>query len=99
MRLNAFLVSVTVHNDKLVLVAETLIKREKIDRDLFLKLMDENYNPDEDVQTTVETESVETQDTVIEEVTEVIEENVVENQFESDVASEIITEQSDETTD
>ena len=89
----------TVHNDKLVLIAETLIKQEKIDRDLFLKLMDENYNPDEDVETTVETESVETQDAVIEEVTEVIEENVVENQFESDVASEIITEQSDETND
>ena len=89
----------TVHNDKLVLIAETLIKQEKIDRDLFLKLMDENYKPDEDVETTVETESVETQDAVIEEVTEVIEENVVENQFESDVASEIITEQSDETND
>ena len=87
------------HNDKLVLVAETLIKREKIDRDLFLKLMDENYNPDEDVEETVETEAIETQDTVIEEVAEVIEEDVVENQSESDVASEIITEESDETTD
>ena len=87
------------HNDKLVLVAETLIKREKIDRDLFLKLMDENYNPDEDVEATVETEAIETQDTVIEEVTEVIEEDVVENQSESDVASEIITEESDKTTD
>ncbi|MBP3559151.1 MAG: ATP-dependent zinc metalloprotease FtsH [Clostridia bacterium] len=87
------------HNDKLVLVAETLIKREKIDRDLFLKLMDENYNPDEDVEETVDTEAIETQDTVIEEVAEVIEEDVVENQSESDVASEIITEESDETTD
>ncbi len=87
------------HNDKLVLVAETLIKREKIDRDLFLKLMDENYNPDEDVEETVETEAIETQDTVIEEVAEVIEEDIVENQSESDVASEIITEESDETTD
>ena len=87
------------HNDKLVLVAETLIKREKIDRDLFLKLMDENYNPDEDVEETVETEAIETQDTVIEEVAEVIEEDVVENQSESDVASEIITEESDKTTD
>ena len=87
------------HNDKLVLVAETLIKKEKIDRDLFLKLMDENYNPDEDVEATVETEAIETQDTVIEEVAEIIEEDVVENQSESDVASEIITEESDETTD
>ncbi|MBO5432673.1 MAG: ATP-dependent zinc metalloprotease FtsH, partial [Clostridia bacterium] len=87
------------HNDKLVLIAETLIKKEKIDRDLFLKLMDQNYNPDEDVEETVETEAIETQDTVIEEVTEVIEEDVVENQSESDVASEIITEESDKTTD
>ena len=61
--------------------------------------MDENYNPDEDVEETVETEAIETQDTVIEEVAEVIEEDVVENQSESDVASEIITEESDKTTD
>ena len=34
------------HNDKLVLIAETLIKEEKIDKDKFLKLMDENYVPE-----------------------------------------------------
>jgi len=33
------------HNDKLVLIAETLIKDEKIDKDKFLRLMDENYVP------------------------------------------------------
>ncbi len=89
----------TVHNDKLVLIAETLIKQEKIDRDLFLKLMDENYNPDEDVETTVETEAIETQDTVIEEVTEVIEENVVENESNSDVSYDITADENNTTTD
>ncbi len=37
------------HHNKLVLVAETLINKEKIGKDLFLKLMDENYNPDEEI--------------------------------------------------
>ena len=32
------------HKDKLVLVAETLIDKEKIHKDLFLKLMDDNYS-------------------------------------------------------
>lgn len=89
----------TVHNDKLVLIAETLIKQEKIDRDLFLKLMDENYNPDEDVEETVETEAIETQDTVIEEVTEAIEEEVIENQTESYASPDIATDENTETTD
>ena len=39
----------TEHNDKLVLIAETLIKEEKIGKDKFIKLMDENYSPAEDV--------------------------------------------------
>lgn len=84
----------TVHNDKLVLIAETLIKQEKIDRDLFLKLMDENYNPDEEIE-----ETIETQDTVIEEVTEVIEEEVIENQTESYASPDIATDENTETTD
>ena len=58
----------TVHNDKLTLIAETLISKEKIDKDLFLKLMDENYNPDEaeeeesvtDVDDSTETEIIDT---------------------------------------
>ena len=33
------------HNDKLVLIAETLIKDEKIDKEKFLQLMDDNYTP------------------------------------------------------
>ena len=89
----------TVHNDKLVLIAETLIKQEKIDRDLFLKLMDENYNPDEEIEKTVDNETVETQDTVIEEVTEAIEEEVIENQSESDASPDIATDENTETTD
>ncbi len=32
------------HHDKFVLVAETLIKQEKVDSELFKKLMDENYS-------------------------------------------------------
>ncbi len=39
----------TEHNDKLVLIAETLVKNEKISGETFLKLMDKNYTPDEDV--------------------------------------------------
>lgn len=46
------------HNDKLVLIAETLIEKEKIDKALFLKLMDDNYIPDEEVA----------EDTVVEEI-------------------------------
>lgn len=39
----------TEHNDKLTLIAETLVKNEKISGEMFLKLMDENYNPDEEI--------------------------------------------------
>ncbi len=39
----------TVHNDKLVLIAETLIKKEKISGQRFKQLMDENYDPSTDV--------------------------------------------------
>ncbi len=69
----------TVHNDKLTLIAETLIKQEKIDKDLFIKLMDENYDPDtvedvseEKVEITEENEIV--SEEVISEETTVVEE-------------------------
>jgi cell division protease FtsH len=70
----------TVHNDKLVLIAETLIKQEKIDRDLFLKLMDENYNPDEEIA-----------EEVIEEVIEEKTEEILDNSeiVVNEVATEI----------
>ncbi len=54
----------TVHNDKLVLIAETLIKEEKIGKEKFLQLMDENYVP------VVEEEAEEAQEEIsVEEVT------------------------------
>ena len=60
----------TEHNDKLTLIAETLVKNEKISGETFLKLMDENYNPDEEIAEEVIEE-------VVEEATEVaVEENV-----------------------
>ena len=69
----------TVHNDKLTLIAETLIKQEKIDKDLFIKLMNENYDPDtvedvseEKVEITEENEIV--SEDVISEETTVVEE-------------------------
>ena len=58
----------TEHEDKLTLVGDTLLKVQKINKDLFIKLMDENYNPDEEA-------SEEAIDEVVEETTEeVIEE-------------------------
>ncbi len=35
----------TEHSDKLTLIGETLIKDEKINKDTFIMLMDENYDP------------------------------------------------------
>ena len=45
----------TEHNDKLVLIAETLIKNEKINGARFLQLMDENYDPENDKENESET--------------------------------------------
>ncbi len=56
------------HHDKLVLVAETLINKEKIGKDIFLKLMDENYNPEEEV-------AIETVEDVVQVTTEGIDKN------------------------
>ena len=50
----------TEHNDKLVLIAETLVKNEKITGARFLELMDENYKPEEETtETKVEESSTE----------------------------------------
>ncbi len=82
----------TVHNDKLTLIAETLIKQEKIDKDLFIKLMDENYDPDiveevhEEVEATEETEVVSAD--VISEETAVVEETEVVTDEVSDETQE-----------
>jgi cell division protease FtsH len=45
----------TEHNDKLTLIAETLIKNEKITGARFLELMDENYDPEKDKEDENET--------------------------------------------
>ncbi len=65
----------TEHNDKLVLIAETLIKNEKITGARFLELMDENYDPENDK----ENEEAATEE--VTENTEITEEavNVTEN--------------------
>ena len=61
----------TEHNDKLVLIAETLIKNEKITGARFLELMDENYDPEKDkenekkaVEETTENAETKTEETV-----------------------------------
>ncbi len=77
----------TVHNDKLTLIAETLIKKEKIGKEEFLKLMDENYDPNavEGAEEEVVTADVE------------LEEGTVEETGEEAIEVAEITETSDET--
>lgn len=65
------------HKDKLVIVAETLIKKEKINRELFLKLMDDNYDPDSDIE---EPEVAEDAPEQTGEVAEVVENEVTESE-------------------
>ena len=71
----------TEHNDKLVLIAETLIKNEKISGARFLELMDENYDPENDKKTeevsTEETTETKTEETATENAEEAV--NVTEN--------------------
>jgi cell division protease FtsH len=74
----------TEHNDKLVLIAETLIKNEKITGARFLELMDENYDPEKDKENekkSVAEETTENAETKTEENVEVKadEEVVTEN--------------------
>ena len=74
----------TEHNDKLVLIAETLIKNEKINGARFLELMDENYDPEKDKENekkAVAEETIENAETKTEETVEVKadEEVVTEN--------------------
>ena len=74
----------TEHNDKLVLIAETLIKNEKINGARFLELMDENYDPEKDKENekkAVAEETTENAETKTEETVEVKadEEVVTEN--------------------
>ena len=70
----------TDHNDKLVLIAEELIKNEKISGERFMQLMDENYDPANDVEEVAEeAEAPEvttevTEEVVAEPTTEAVEE-------------------------
>ena len=83
----------TEHNDKLVLIAETLIKNEKITGARFLELMDENYDPEKDKENEKKAveETTENAETKTEETVEVKadEEVVTENPVPS-VTKEII---------
>ena len=63
----------TEHNDKLTLIAETLVKDEKISGEMFLKLMDENYNPEEEIAEDVNEDVV----NEIAENTEIVSDEVV----------------------
>ena len=82
----------TVHNDKLTLIAETLIKKEKIGKDEFLKLMDENYDPtaDESVEEEVITEDVKADDNSVETVSanETATAETLETSDETDASTE-----------
>ncbi|MBS7359056.1 MAG: ATP-dependent zinc metalloprotease FtsH [Oscillospiraceae bacterium] len=72
----------TEHRDKLILIAETLIKKEKISGARFLELMDENYDPSTDVEDAeevkVDTEAS-NENEVIENASEEITENTITN--------------------
>ena len=74
----------TEHNDKLTLIAETLVKNEKISGEMFLKLMDENYNPDEEIV-----------EEVIEETVEATTEEITENA--ETISDEVVTEKEETT--
>ncbi len=80
----------TVHNDKLTLVAETLIKQEKIDKELFLKLMDENYAPNmveevsEEIVEVIEETEVVCEDITSEQPAVIEETNVVTDEVSED---------------
>ena len=83
----------TVHNDKLTLIAETLIKQEKIDKDLFIKLMDENYAPDI-------VEEISEVEVEVTEETEVVSEDIISQEpavvEETDVVYEEISDETHE---
>ena len=69
------------HHDKLVIIAETLIEKEKIGKDLFLRLMDENYNPDDEAAEAVIED-------VVEETTEAVTEEVADTTTEANSDTE-----------
>ena len=75
--------TLTEHHDKLVLIAETLIKDEKIDAERFLKLMDENYDPASDIENETKSDNGAAADpTVSEENADTAKENEAEEHEE-----------------
>ena len=68
------------HNDKLVLIAETLIKDEKIDKEKFLQLMDENYVPLVEEETTEIQEETPVEEVIADEVIVEEKETIIETQ-------------------
>ncbi|MBO5857329.1 MAG: AAA family ATPase, partial [Clostridia bacterium] len=90
----------TEHNDKLVLIAETLIKNEKISGARFLELMDENYDPENDkgneesaTEETTGTVETKTEETVSESTDDDV--NITENPVPS--VTEDVIEPNDKT--
>ena len=83
----------TEHGDKLILIAETLIKDEKIGKERFLALMDENYDPNAEISAEESVEVVETTEQSTEDapVTTVeIEDTVAEDVADTDVSDDSI---------
>ena len=83
----------TEHGDKLILIAETLIKDEKIGKERFLALMDENYDPNAEISAeesvgVVETTEQSTEDTPV--TTVEIEDTVAEDVADTDVSDDSI---------
>ncbi len=72
------------HSDKLTLIGETLIKEEKINKDKFIMLMDENYDPNSTAEE-------------ITEITETVTEEIVsEPAFENTSIDEVKTQENTE---
>ena len=90
----------TEHNDKLVLIAETLIKNEKITGARFLELMDENYDPEKDKENekkAVEEETTENVETKTEETVEVKADDEVVTENPVPMISEDVVEPNEKT--
>ena len=90
----------TEHNDKLVLIAETLIKNEKITGARFLELMDENYDPEKDKENekkAVAEETTENAETKTEETVEVKADDEVVTENPVPMISEDVVEPNEKT--
>ena len=89
----------TAHEDKLTLIGDTLLKIQKIDKELFLKLMDDNYDPNTEIEEVANEASVETLDEAVENVSDTVSENSVVKENEAEVIDENNDEAATVTTD